>query len=846
MNKILTASLLLLLCPKLHAQTLPVTDSLQLWLDASDVSTTGINPANNGTFTTWKDKSPKNRAVSQLGGHNAAIFRTNQINGKSVVHFTRSSGTIGSVFNVPGMDIRARSMKALTIFTVYRQGTNVQSQQGLWGNDDGGWDRFFMTIFSNGSSTGAVAIGPAPPYNVAITNAGVTGETKLLTAVYDHRVTDGSTIYFNGVAVQSVTDNTDSVNARNSFFLGWDGDDNTFDGDIAEVVVYNRKLSLCEIQQVNRYLGTKYGYTYSTVNVSASGSTAIYPGNAVTLTASTTGTYKWLKDGALIPGATAQSYSANTPGDYSVIVTNGCADTSSTQAVTQAIMPAPGHALNFAGGASGNDYVDLGNIPATSVKSMECWVKFNDMNGSQELMNRSITGYGIELLVYNNNLAFFCMDGTNNSNVVYSGANLTPGRWYHVAATWNGTNKSTMKLYLDGRSVGDLSVVGTAVSPVSNIAPSFKLGRWSDTDPRSFNGAMDEVRIWSTERSQAQIQANMYNPLSLPQSGLLGYYMFDNGLAIANGNNTTRNTVYDYSGNNNTGTITNFNLTGTTSNWTESYAMVYPVMTTESASNASGFTANWTAPATGTVIHYLLDVATDTLFNNKLANYNSRNVGNVTSFNVSGLSNNTKYFYRVTPVKTGTDGVAGPSATRSITTATPLDFTLISFEAQTLTDAVSLTWKTASEKATTAFEIERSSNGAAFTVIGRVAAAGDASEARSYHFNDAQPAKGLNLYRLKMINADGTWSYSAVRNARFQSVLAGHEVFPIPTKAGLTLRLTNTPETNLQAYLYDLHGRVVKQMIINQKETLIDIKDIAAGQYLLVLSDGSSFKVEKI
>ncbi|OJV51535.1 MAG: hypothetical protein BGO31_06180 [Bacteroidetes bacterium 43-16] len=844
MNKLFTASLLLLLCPKLHAQTLPVTDSLQLWLDASEVSTT--NPLNNGTFTSWKDKSPKNRAVTLLSGFNAATFRTNQINGKSTVRFTRSSPTMGTVFNVPTLDIRARSMKALTIFTVYRQGTNVESQQGLWGNDDGAWDRFFMTIFANGSPNGAVSIGTVSPFNVAITNAGVPNETKLLTAVYDHRVTNGSTIYFNGVAVQSVTDNTDSVNARSSFYLGWDGDNNTYDGDIAEVVVYNRKLSLCEIQQVNRYLGTKYGYTYSTVSISASGSTAIYPGNTVTLTASTTGTYQWLKDGAVISGATAQSYAANAAGDYRVIVNNGCADTSSVQSVTQAIMPAPGHALNFAGGASGNDYVDLGNIPATSVKTMECWVKFNDMNGSQELMNRSITGYGIELLVYNNNLAFFCMDGTNNSNVVYSGANLTPGRWYHVAATWNGTNKSTMKLYLDGKSVGDLNVVGTAVSPVSNIAPSFKLGRWSDTDPRSFNGAMDEVRIWSTERSQAQIQANMYSPLSLPQNGLLGYYMFDNGAAIANGNNTTRNTVYDYSGNNNTGTITNFNLTGTTSNWTESYAMVHPVMTTESAAGASGFTANWTAPATGTVIHYLLDVATDSLFNNKLSNYNSRNVGNVTSFNVSGLSNNTKYFYRVTPVKSGTDGVAGPSAVRSITTATPLDFTLISFEAKVLAQQVQLDWKTATEKATSAFEIERSSNGADFKVIGRVNAAGNASEATGYRFDDVQPEKGLNLYRLKMLNADGTWSYSPVRNARFQSAATAHQLYPAPAKANVTLKLSDAPAAAVQAYLYDMHGRVVKQIKISQQETVIDIRDIATGQYLLVLSDGSSFKVEKI
>lgn len=845
MNKILTASFLLLLCPKLHAQTLPVTDSLQLWLDASEVSNT--NPANNGTFTTWKDKSPKNRTVSMISGQNAAVYRTNQINGKSAVKFTRSSDLVGSVFNVPSLDIRARSMKALTIFTVYRQGSNVQAQQGLWGNDDGNWDRFFMTIFANGSYNGVVSVSPTAPNNVAITDAGVPGETKLLTAVYDHRVTNGSTIYFNGTAVQSVTDNTDSVNARPSFYLGWDGDNNAFDGDIAEVVVYNRKLSLCEIQQVNRYLGVKYGYTYSTVSITPSSTTPLYPGNSVTLTASTTGPYQWLKDGAIISGAATSTYTATTPGNYRVIVNSGCADTSSVYTVTQATMTAPGHALNFAGGTNGNDYVDLGTgIAASSIKTMECWVKFNTISGSQELISRSTIGQGIELLVYNNNLAFYCMSGNNTSYVTFSNANLVAGRWYHIAASWDGVNKNSMKLYLDGQAVGNLTVLGTAASGVTNITESLKLGNWSEVgEPRYFNGAMDEVRIWNTERSQTQIQDNMYSPLSLPQTGLLAYYMFDNGAATANANNAGRNTVYDYSGNNQTGTITNFALNGTTSNWTESYAMVRPVPTSASTIYSNGFTANWTAPATGTVINYLLDVATDTLFANKVTGYDNRNVGNVTSYNVSGLAINVKYFYRVTPVKSGTDGVAGPSAVRSVTTANALDFTLLSFEAQAQAQQVQLDWKTATEKATAAFEIERSSNAADFMVIGRVAAAGNASEATGYQFNDKQPVKGLNLYRLKMINADGTWSYSPVRNARFQSVLAGHEVFPIPATTGLTLRLVAAPASPVQAYLYDLHGRVVKQMSVNQKETLIDIKDIAAGQYLLVLSDGSSFKVGK-
>lgn len=847
MKRIFTASLLFMACSQLHAQTLPVTNGLQLWLDASDVNGTGTNPANGSNITTWTDKSPANRQVTQISNQNAAILNSNQINGKPVMHFTRTTNIKGSVFNVPSLDIRAGSKPAITIFTVYKQGTNVESQQGIWGCDNGGWDRFFMTIFANNSSDGVVAIGPAPPYNVSISGAGVTGVTKLLTAVYDRGVNGGSTIYYNGTPVQSVTDNTALTDAQNSFFIGWDGDDNTFDGDIAEVVVYDRKLTLCEIQQVNKYLGTKYGYTYSTVSITPNGSTVLYPGNTVSLDASAGTAYQWLKDGAVINNATLQSYTATTPGNYQVIVTNGCADTSAVTAITQGSMPAPGHALNFAGGTNGNDYVDLGNIPATSIKTMECWVKFNDFTGSQEIMNRSITGNGIELLLYNNKLAFFCMDGTNNSNVTYDNTGeLTIGQWYHIAATWNGTDKNTMKLYINGKSVGTRNIFGTAVSGVNNNAASFKLGRWSTTpDVRSFNGAMDEVRIWSTERSAAELQANMYTPLSLPQTGLMAYYMFDNGAATANGTNTAYTTAYDYTGNGHTGAITNFALSGTSSNWTESYAMVRPIPTGTSGYNTSGFTANWSAPTTGTVQYYRLDVATDSMFNNKLANYNGLNVGNVTTYNVTGLTNNQTYYYRITAVKSGTDGVSAPSEVRMVTTGTPLDFTLTTFEAKAQQQTVLLNWQTAKEKETLAFEIERSSNGAAFTPVGRVQAAGNSNIATDYQFTDAHPEKGLNLYRLRMINADATWSYSPVRNVRFQSTAAAHQLYPAPATATVHLQLATAPATAVQAYLYDLHGRVVKQLSITQQDTTIDIADIASGQYLLVLSDGSSLKVEK-
>jgi hypothetical protein len=60
---------------------------------------------------------------------------------------------------------------------------------------------------------------------------------------------------------------------------------------------------------------------------------------------------------------------------------------------------------------------------------------------------------------------------------------------------------------------------------------------------------------------------------------------------------------------------------------------------------ATSFTANWhSVPhATG----YRLDVATDSSFVNYVPGYQNLDVGNVTSRNVTGLTPNTNYYYRL-------------------------------------------------------------------------------------------------------------------------------------------------------------------------------------------------------
>ena len=77
-----------------------------------------------------------------------------------------------------------------------------------------------------------------------------------------------------------------------------------------------------------------------------------------------------------------------------------------------------------------------------------------------------------------------------------------------------------------------------------------------------------------------------------------------------------------------------------------------PIASAATDVGSDHFTANWSTqpPAVG----YQLDVATDAAFTSFVSGFQAKDVGNVTSFAVTGLSQTTTYYYRVRAVGSGT------------------------------------------------------------------------------------------------------------------------------------------------------------------------------------------------
>ena len=250
-----------------------VDTGLILWLDASDPDNDGNannNPANNTTVTSWTDRSGRGNNARILSGQGSPSYRTaSDMNSMPAMSFTRTTNTSGTVFEVPGVDIRATSRSDVTIFSVYRPSNSTNGTlYGVWGQDNGQWDRFFICCGYNGANNGVVGLGVTSAGG-QINGAG-NASTRLVTTVYNgdtstagsnNGPTNGSAIYFNGSLVQNFTDNTHPTNAQSTFRIGWDGDDSTFNGTIAEVIIYDRVLTTDEIEDVSVYLSDRYGLT---------------------------------------------------------------------------------------------------------------------------------------------------------------------------------------------------------------------------------------------------------------------------------------------------------------------------------------------------------------------------------------------------------------------------------------------------------------------------------------------------------------------------------------------------------------------------------------------------------
>jgi hypothetical protein len=163
---------------------------------------------------------------------------------------------------------------------------------------------------------------------------------------------------------------------------------------------------------------------------------------------------------------------------------------------------------------------------------------------------------------------------------------------------------------------------------------------------------------------------------------------------------------------------------------------------------------------------------------------------------------------------------------------------LTSFTAEQSNGRVELEWSTATEENSSHFVVLRSANGTRYDSIGMVAAGISNSV---YQFTDHHPLKGMNYYRLKVVDKDGSFRHSRIVSIRIG--MDGFTFAPNPVKDKLKIYYPAGIYSLLQ--VIDGSGKTcLQKRILSTGIMEIDVQGLPAGWYILRLSGSSMHQVK--
>lgn len=273
------------------------------------------------------------------------------------------------------------------------------------------------------------------------------------------------------------------------------------------------------------------------------------PGQSVTLDAGAGFTnYTWSTT------ETTQSINISNGGEVSVLADDGAGCFSADTVLVRVAGDAAGTNLDFDGG---NDYVAISNFSyaATDITELtvEAWIRTTS-GGNQiiasfdrsEYWRLGINGDGAGTGQVAWNLR-------TNAGILDFGSTSTvnDGNWHHVVGVYDNGLAS---IYIDGvvdNTANSGSTIGTGATRFGFVSRGSEATTFNGaTGPNNeFNGDIDEFRIWSVAKSEAEIRTLMATSFEGLQEGLEVYYVFNDGSGT---------TVTDVA-NNNHGTMENMN-----------------------------------------------------------------------------------------------------------------------------------------------------------------------------------------------------------------------------------------------------------------------------------------------
>ncbi|MEN0048816.1 MAG: T9SS type A sorting domain-containing protein [Bacteroidota bacterium] len=157
----------------------------------------------------------------------------------------------------------------------------------------------------------------------------------------------------------------------------------------------------------------------------------------------------------------------------------------------------------------------------------------------------------------------------------------------------------------------------------------------------------------------------------------------------------------------------------------------------------------------------------------------------------------------------------------------------LSFKAKQVNESSALLeWATATETNASHYEVEHATNVKDFKPISKVKAAGNSLSTQHYEFFHLDVQQGINYYRIKQIDLDGTYEYTPVEAVIFDSKKKlGLSIFPNPTNGWVNI-LIQTEASYTTLKISDARGKTIREFTTDTQDTFyFDASTLAAGMY---------------
>jgi photosystem II stability/assembly factor-like uncharacterized protein len=519
--------------------------------------------------------------------------------------------------------------------------------------------------------------------------------------------------------------------------------------------------------------------------------------------------------------------------------------------------------------------IDLGS--STDQITIMAWIRPDAGNQTQWAAILSCsTGVVVNLNYSNasNKLGLHWNDSQYNWD---SGLTVPANEWSHVALVAAGT---TLKLYLNGKEATNTA----NPIPINLANRQWFIGNDRGNTGRTFKGLVDEVCFYNRALSQSDIQEQMHfvkNPTT--DLTLKGYFQF----------NETNDVIW----NKPDGNFASFSGTATRATSTAPVATGTSLRMSITTSGVKDFPnqhlaldfASGSTLPNGDIVVNELNAAPDQfptggtplstkywIINNYGVNagltLNSISFNNLTGF-AAGSPANYNLFKRnsgfdAASVASGSSWGNALDVADALTTTNNQTLTfstgnnvtsfsqftissisilaveLLDFKAILKDNQVALTWQVADEKDVNHYIIERSFDGKSFDFLTK-------QEKGKSLSKDETPQYGVNYYRLKIVENDGRFTYSAIRTALFEGTKnKNFNIYPNPTSDRLNIEFIAERPQTVEFELVNMNGQIVYSYRLDSRignnRLFFNTSQFPAGLYTLKIKQDKVVSVEKV